>query len=49
MHLIVLKHQNAINVDLLQWIINILLKRTAGGDATLANKSKIKNKNISNK
>ena len=38
-----------INVDLLQWIINFLIKRTLGGDATLPNKSKIKNENISNK
>ena len=56
--LILLKTQNMmdINVELFQWAINFLIKKTSGGDATLArsetlaarNKSAIKNENISN-
>ena len=38
-----------INVDLLQWFINVLIKKTAGGASTLAKKSDVKNKNILNK
>ena len=30
-------------VDLLQWSINFLIKKTSGGATTLANKSAIKN------
>ena len=37
-----------INVDLLQWSINLLIK-TSGGGTAYANKSAIKNENISNK
>ena len=38
-----------IKVDLLQWSINFFDKKTAGGAATLAHKSAMKNENISNK
>ena len=37
-----------INVDMIQWSINVLIKKS-GGAATLANKSTIKNENNSNK
>ena len=50
-HLILLKIQKMmdINVVLHQWSINFLIKKTSGGGATLANKSAIKNKIVSNK
>ena len=38
-----------IQVDLLQWFIYFLIKKTLGGAARLAIKSAIKNENISNK
>ena len=38
-----------INVDLLQWSIIFLIKKVSGGAATLANKSAVKNENMSNK
>ena len=38
-----------INVELLQWSINFFIKKTSGGVATLANKSRIKNEIVSNK
>ena len=34
---------------LLQWFTNVLIKKTSEGVATFANKSDIKNKNVSNK
>ena len=47
----IVKIQNMmdINVDLLQWFIHFLIKKTSGGATTLANKSAVQNKNISNK
>ena len=49
-HLILLKSQNMIdiNVDLLQWSIHFLIKKTSGAVATLANKTSFKNEIISN-
>ena len=38
-----------INVDLHQWPINLLIKKSSDGAATLANKSAVKNENTSNK
>ena len=38
-----------ISVDFLQWSINLLIKKTSGGAATVTNKSAIKNENIFNK
>ena len=38
-----------INMDLLQWFINFLLKKSPGDVATLGNKSAVKNDNMSNK
>ena len=50
-HLTLLKIRNimSINVDLLQWFINFLLKKSPGDVATLGNKSAVKNDNMSNK
>ena len=38
-----------ISVDFLQWSINLLIKKTSGGVATVTNKSAIKNENIFHK
>ena len=38
-----------INVDLLQWFINFLIKKSSGDVATLGSKSAVKNENMSNK
>ena len=50
-HLILLKIPNRIkiNADLLQWTVIFLIKKTSGGATTLANKSAVKNENLSNK
>ena len=58
-HLILLKIRNMMdtNVDLFQWSIHFLIKKTSGGATTLVrsetlatrNKSAIKNENTSNK
>ena len=50
-HLILLKIQNImkINVNLFQWSIKFLIKKTSGRVAELANKSAIKNETTSDK
>ena len=50
-HLTLLKIRNImdINVDLLQWFINFLIKKSSGDVATLGSKSAVKNENMSNK
>ena len=49
-HLTLLKIRNImdINVDLLQWFINFLIKKSSGDVATLGSKSAVKNENMSN-
>ena len=50
-HLMLLKIRNTmdINVDLLQWFINFLIKKTSGMRANKSAGSCVKNQNILNK
>ena len=47
---IIAKNSNTMDIKevLLQWFITFSIKKTAGGAATLANKSTVKNENIKN-